>query len=283
MRKLLYLGFCLVLAMGIGCAITDYALITDNDQARNTNEANYVVNTNGKAHIREDLSFPQYVWVFGDQHTEGWLTFVDQQADGDRALTNYVNIGAFPFTGGPGTSGAGHDDRYCNPDWTGCSIWTSADPAGPFDGTTNLACSPGGAGFGILTTAARTPAGECGRIGIGTDLSSRLQFLNMGELGEFDGAEGLFYNFNHNNTTLLLNGQMVRTVPSSAFISPGEGLGVLDMSNPLWRHAINDASRVVGRGQIFDLTLIYNGVTLYEKNGQMKLIGDLPAWGNKHF
>ena len=35
MKKALYLGFCLVLAMGVDCAITDYDLIVDNDQVSN--------------------------------------------------------------------------------------------------------------------------------------------------------------------------------------------------------------------------------------------------------
>ena len=50
MKKALYLGFCLVLAMGVGCAITDYELIVDNDQVSN-GQGTGVVNTNGKALI----------------------------------------------------------------------------------------------------------------------------------------------------------------------------------------------------------------------------------------
>ena len=52
MKKLFYLGFCVMLSLGVGCAITNYELITDNDQVSN-GQGSGVVNTNGKAHIRE--------------------------------------------------------------------------------------------------------------------------------------------------------------------------------------------------------------------------------------
>ena len=83
MKKLLYLGFCAVLVAGVGCAISDYQIITDNDQAHDGGQVtDGTVNTNGKAHIR---SF-QIALIFGS-FTEEAINFVDQKNNGDRTLT----------------------------------------------------------------------------------------------------------------------------------------------------------------------------------------------------
>ena len=42
---------CAAVAAAWGCAITDYEMITDNDQLRTAGNGSTVVNTNGKAHM----------------------------------------------------------------------------------------------------------------------------------------------------------------------------------------------------------------------------------------
>lgn len=226
MRKLFYLGFCLVLAMGVGCAITNYSLITDNDQVAN-GQGTGIVNTNGKAHIIEGSQIAT-LWPDG---ADEWLNFVDQKANGDRVLTNYNNFSAaYPIF---------HDDEYCNPDWNGCSMVTSQDPevgdVDIFDYTYNINCK-GIRSFYLLLSTSRY-YGECGRVKM--PLADRINLINMGRLGRNMGLEGLFYDLNRSNATITLNNNagFVTTLPMNAqvqgFFSFAGRKATLDMTNPL--------------------------------------------------
>ena len=130
MKKVLYLGFCLVLAMGVGCAITNYSLITDNDQVSN-GQGSGVVNTNGKA----KMTSQQVATIWPDGSDE-LFSFIDQKADGTAVITTYNNFS----TGGDPTF---HSDLYCNTAWNGCAIWTAPDDnvGDIFDGTFNANCA----------------------------------------------------------------------------------------------------------------------------------------------
>lgn len=258
MKKLFYLGFCVMLSLGVGCAITNYELITDNDQTA-TGQGSGVVNTNGKAHIRESSQIAT-IWPDGSDES---IFFVDQKANGDRSLTTYNNFS----TGGAPTF---HDDFYCNPDWSGCSMVSASDPevgdADIFDYTANWNCR----GIRSLSYIISTTRyyGECGRASM--SLEDRISLMNMGRIGNNFGMTGLFYDMNNLNTTIKLNNNagFETTVPVTANISlfttiQGSRHAVLDMTHPGVRAMGNFYAdfldqHATSRTQI---TIVYNGIS----------------------
>jgi len=263
MKKFFYLAFCIVLVMGVGCAISDYQIITDNDQLLHGQQyANATVNTNGKAHIR---SF-QIASIFGDGADEA-INFVDQKSNGDRTLTTYDNFSTF---GGPGPTF--HDDLYCNPDWTGCAAWTASDPPGGFDRT--------GAGFpafdgrfnpncrnGLQRIFATTRQrrgyyndGECGR-GAAADLASRMALMNMGTLGTYAGEPGLWYYLDQNNTTYTVNNTLMPFAQTNVFMNPKARMAAISMDNPLHAVTMTAVAGVAPPGEVATFSITYNGYT----------------------
>jgi hypothetical protein len=188
MKKLLYLGFCMVLAAGFGCAITDYGTITDNNQTKGGGSG--PTNTNGKAHINETSQIAT-IWPDG---TDELINFVDQAGDGTGSLTTYNNFS----TGGDPTF---HDDLYCNPDWNGCSVFTAPDDndGNLFDGTSNANCS-GARSLSILLSTGRY-YGECGRAAK-FDVEDKVAALSSALKAERFGRAGLIWNLNSANTTI---------------------------------------------------------------------------------
>lgn len=261
MRKLFYIGFCLTLVMGVGCAITDYALITDNDQTNNNSGASTtgsnVVNTNGKAHIMETS---QWAFSFGGGTLEEWIAFVDQDGNGDRVISTYGNNNA---RGGPSF----HDDDYCNPDWNGCAAWTAQDPevgdADPFDGSQNVNCTLGGS-FSILVGSGRLS--ECGRVGFdGMSVLEKAQLTAQLTPGFHMGDEVLVANFNAGNLSINVDGFNVRT-PAFQGIWDGNR-GVFDVSNYGFAAAIRNLSEIVPDGTNPYVEVMYKGVMVVKGNG----------------
>lgn len=254
MKKALYLGFCLVLAMGVGCAITDYALITDNDQTSN-GQGSGVVNTNGKAKIIPSLQVATN-WPDGSDEL---FSMVDQQSDGDRTITTYNNFS----TGGDPTF---LDDTYCNPDWQGCAIYTADDPqsgdSDPFDGSTNANC----AGARSLSSFVGTGRyyGECGRANF--SLTERLELGNMGVPGQLMGIEGLMYEANRSNTTVIAdNGlgitQLIPVIGSVPAVTDGQKVGI-DARNPALSNSIRSLETFASQhGDEMAITVIFEGIS----------------------
>lgn len=256
MRKLLYLGFSLVLVSGVGCALTDYELITDTDQVRSGGTG--VVNTQGKAHVIETQVAT--IWPDG---TDELIWFVDQKANGDQALTTYNN---FSSIGDP----TFHSDIYCNPDWVGCALTTADNPlvgdVDPFDYRLNANCD----GFRSLSLLLSTTRyyGECGRARM--SLSDRIAFTNMGRIGESVGVEGLFYDLNRGNFSINLdnNAGFATTLPMIADSTFFMGMGgtrkaTMDLTNPLFAsmgRAYADFLANHGTDQT-SVTLTYNGIS----------------------
>jgi hypothetical protein len=259
MRKLFYLGIVVVLMSGAGCILTNYELITDNDQVAN-GQGSGVVNTNGRAHIRESSQIAT-LWPDG---SDEYIWFVDQKANGDRTLTTYNN---FSTVAGP----TFHDDLYCNPDHSGCAIATADDPevgdADIYDYSINWNCD--GARSASLLIGTTRYYGECGRARMG--LADRLALANMGRLGQAIGLEGLFYDLNRSNTTISLDNRagfqttLPMTASASLFISQqGNKKALLDATNPLFAS--------MGRGyadflanhatHASTVTITYNGISL---------------------
>jgi hypothetical protein len=256
MRKLFYLGFCAVVAMSFGCAITNYGLITDNDQVYKDNcvwpACPATISTNGKAHLLEGSQVAT-TWSDG---VDELMSFVDQKANGDRTITTYNNYSTFA---GPWW----HDDLYFNPDWNGCAIWTAPDPevgdTSIFDGAWNQNCL-GSRSLYYLVSQSRY-YGECGKTWMNPDLSDRIAAMNYTYVGEFRGATGLFLDFSYDNTSMIVNGHVMPIPDGTAWLQPNTGHFWLDMTDPRMnnlRRAIHSAMPVGTSGTI---SLTWNGAT----------------------
>ena len=280
MKKALYLGFCLVLAMGVGCAITDYDLIVDNDQVSN-GQGSGVINTNGKAKIMS----AQFATIWSDGSDE-LFSMVDQKANGDRTLTTYNNFST-------ATEPTFLDDLYCNPDWQGCSIFTAPDPevgdVDPFDGSTNVNCS-GVRSLSVLVGTTRY-YGECGRAKM--NLSDRLSLANMGRIATQVGKEGLLYDLNRSNFSMTMNNNagvainLPITGDYSMFVTDsGRRQISLNMQNPLGANvgrAFADFLRTYGTSQT-DVTISYNGIsTTFEIGGEPLNASNVLGFVNRKF
>lgn len=185
MRKLFYLGFCLVLVMGLGCAISNYRLMTDTWSGE-------VINTNGKALIMFDQGL-----ALGDGTTWfNFFTMVDQKASGDRTLDTYT--AKFDYD----VPNPWKDFFYCTPDWIGCSVLTAQDPEDPaddpYDNVWHVNCD-GALQLSYVLDSARY-YGECGRSNY--TVNERLTFLSLGTaIDEYT----LAYNLNAGNTSVILD------------------------------------------------------------------------------
>jgi hypothetical protein len=149
MKKSLYLAFIAALALSMGCAISNYPVITDTEG----DAAGFVVNTNGKAQI---IPSSQGITIFPDRNEE-LFSLVDQKFSGDQTITTYTNVS---FGGSPYKF---MGFQYCNPDWTGCAMMTADNPVGGanFVYTTNPNCQ-GWDGWSV-TVSVGSRIAECGR------------------------------------------------------------------------------------------------------------------------
>jgi hypothetical protein len=243
--------------MGLGCAITDYETITDNDQVSSGKEGHFdPYNTNGKAHLMTG----QVATIWPDGSDE-LINFVDQKANGDRTMTLYNNFNSdYPTNQAAGEKPTFHDDNYCNPDWSGCAIWTAHDPPGnvfspAFDGTWNQNCS-GSRSLSVLVATTRY-YGECGRTE--WTLQDRMQLAMMGEPGDFLGRPGMWFHYDYNNLTLLVNGHAMPVFDGAIHAVPKQKQFVALFDNPLNPVTLNAMSDVAGKGDIVDISIGYNG------------------------
>jgi hypothetical protein len=260
--------FCVALALGTGCAISNYALITDNDQVSN-GQGSGIVNTNGKAVLRTEFFRPVAEYPDG---TDQLIHMVDQKANGNRTLTTYNNFSTL-------AEPAAMDDLYCNPDWQGCAIFTAPDPESldddPWDGEVHEECF--GARSLIMAKNIgffRQYYGECGRGRI--PLTDRLAFLNMGRLGSFRGREALFWTLTRGNTRLVLDNRsgVTREIPLSGRIEmtlpdAARERFVLDLTHPLLAdvgHRVADFLDDHGTNET-GFRITYNGIALDLETG----------------
>ncbi len=258
MKKLFYLSFCAALALGVGCAVTDYGVITDNDQVAN-GQGNGIVNTNGKALIRLKAQVAT-IWPDG---TDELLWFVDQKANGDQTLTTYNNFSS-------GSDPIFHDDLYCTPDRQGCWITSAPNPiegdTDPFDYSANPNCR-GYRSLSFLIATGRYYS-ECGRARIG--LEDRIRLMNMGRIGTSLGMNGLFYDVNNLNTTIRLSNMagfettLPVTASTSLFLSYERGrLGTLDLTHPGFRAMGNYYADFLQNhaSNTTEVTVVFNGIS----------------------
>lgn len=183
-------ALAVVLVVPSGCAISDYGVITDNDESKaGGGDRGTVVNTAGKAHIIEKS---QTIVIYPDG-TDEWVNFVDQKADGTATLTAYNNFST-------GTEPLFHDDLYCNAAWTGCSIWTSPDDNDDrlFDSTFNPNCSGARSTSTLLSTGRYY--GECGRQRGRLGVRQKLSLLHGAVEATAFGRQGLLWSLDSSNT-----------------------------------------------------------------------------------
>lgn len=257
MRKLFYAGFCLVLAIGVGCAITDYELMYDSYSGE-------IINTNGKAKL---IPSSQVALIWSDG-ADNLFSMVDQKANGDRTLTTYnfyTTDGTYFW-----------DTMYCSPDWTGCSIWTAPDPevgdVDPFDGSWNQNCSGSRSLYYLVATTRYY--GECGRQTL--TVGERLNVLSYGQqVNDYT----LRYNMNNSNSHILLNNNagvssLIGLMGSIDVVwnLKGNDTLTLNMTHPLLGNtmrSIADWNDRFGTG-VTTATIGFNGV---EKTFDLRILG----------
>lgn len=279
MKKLFYLGLCALLTTGVGCAITNYELITDNDQVSN-GQGSGVVNTNGKALVKQSSQIA-VGWPDGTDNT---VWFVDQAANGDRTLSTYNNFS----TGGDPTF---PDDLYCSPDRQGCAIVTASDPevgdVDIYDFSYNPNCA--GARSVYYLTGTTRYYGECGRA---LALTDRLSLLNQGRLVSMNGAAGLQWAATPMNTTVTLNNkagvqQLLPMAGSFSFsmIPNGSRQTLVDLNNPMNKVLMNGAADFMSNygSSVNEVSFVYNGIEIKRSFGRTSDSNSLRGLSNRKF
>lgn len=279
MKKLFYLGLCALLTTGVGCAITNYELITDNDQVSNGPGA-FVVNTNGKALVKQS-SQVGLIWPDG---VDNAVWFVDQAANGDRSLATYNNFST-------STIGALPDDLYCSPERQGCAIVTANDPevgdVDIYDYSYNPNCA--GARSVYYLTATTRYYGECGRA---LALTDRLSLLNQGRLVSKNGAAALQWAATPMNTTVTLNNkagvqQLLPMAGSFSFtmIPNGQRQTLVDLNNPMNKVLLNGAADFMANygSSVNEVSFVYNGIEIKRSFGRTADANSLRNLSNRKF
>ena len=85
-----FLPACAVMAVWAlcaGCAVTDYGLITDNNQVSHPGGPGEILDTRGKAKL---IFSSQWANLYTDG-TDELLSFVDQDASGGQTINSYNN------------------------------------------------------------------------------------------------------------------------------------------------------------------------------------------------
>lgn len=250
MKKLLYAAFCLVLTLGIGCAVTNYELMQDGYNGE-------IENTNGPALMEQGIQTAT-TWPDGSDNVQ-W--FVDQKANGDRALTN-VNY----FT----TDGSLFVDyMYCTPDSNGCSTVSASDPevgdVSIFDFKFNPNCS--GSRSLVYVVSTTRYYGECGRAVKAFDKMRLMAMLN------WDAPDKASAVFGRNNFALKLVGQdlsslalpMHGTIPVA--IDFGARTARVDATNPVLGTVAARAGQFIREhGPAFSVEARVNGITVQRDN-----------------
>lgn len=250
MKKSLYLAFIAALALSMGCAMSNYPVITDTEG----NASGFVVNTNGKA---QPIPSSQVITLFPDMNVE-LFAMIDQKFDGDQTITNYANISY------DGTYFMGFE--YCNPDWTGCSFLTADNPVGGpnFVYTTNPSCT--GYDAWSVTVSYGSRLGECGRT-----MLKDFDMVNALTGSMVDLGAGR-YGVNLNRRTLSLVGQDDMGHSFTMPIMGNHMLVVTDRGttvsySPAMQHTARAMARVTEENGVSNWTISYLGHS-YNLNAQ---------------
>ena len=290
MKKLLTFGFGFAFAVsmltGFGCALTNYELITDNDQGQSGqkgkghghNNGGGVVDTAGNAYVRQSS---QAATTYPDG-TDNLIWFVDQKKNGDRKLStvNYFTTQGSPFK----------DDLYCSPDWGGCKVSTSDDPEiGDVDDY-DYHANPNCLGYRSLSLLVSTTRyyGECGRTQTTDRATKMIALANNMTPVQYNGATWLRTNLSALNTSLVLNNHngSIYALPITSQIGITVNFStrqmMLDMTNPnnrnLAQNAINWNNAHPGRG--IEATITINGNDFVY---HVKATNNASSWPQLHY
>jgi hypothetical protein len=256
MKKLSYLAFCLVLVAGFGCAITNYGIITDNDQVSN-GQGSGIVNTAGKAHLFESSQIAT-IWPDG---TDELFAAIDQKSDGSSTITTYNNFST-------GTDPIFHDDLYCNTAWTGCAIWTaSANDGNPdiFDGTWNQNCL-GSRSLSLLLSTGRY-YGECGDREAKLSVQDKVNLIDSAVSAKVLNMSGLQWNFGNDLRITATSNGVSYNLPLfgariSHFYNNAGNEAITDMTHASMAPALKHAGSVLrNMTDSVVITLTHNGVS----------------------
>jgi len=261
MRYLLFVALSALVIAGLGC-LTDYGIITDNDQSRPGVNDGPIVNTNGKAHVKEAYRGAT-IWPDG---TDELFSFVDQKSDGTATITTYNNYST-------GSEPIFHDDLYCNTSWTGCSIFTAPDDNDEnlFDGRWNPSCS-GARSLSILYSTGRY-YGECGSQQAKLRVEEKISLLNGAVAAKAYGRGGLLWKLDSSNTTIrvrnLTTGASVNVpfygASAEFFWSRTQDPAFLWLDHPMLGVAFRDyANRLDDElyAEALEVTITHNGVPI---------------------
>ncbi|ANM31878.1 hypothetical protein ABI59_23415 [Acidobacteria bacterium Mor1] len=255
------LVFLLVWGAGTGCHVSDYGLITDNNQTSAGGGPQEIRDTRGKA----KLVFAQKWATLQADGTDEINTFVRQNADGAQTLSSHNN---FSVAGDATFS----DDLYCSPETEGCAVRKSFDKdptdpeEDPYDRYTFKEC-PGARSI-CLSLATQRYYGECGRTST-LSLQDRLTLWNMGQIVAVGGREALYFQADRNSlsvtlandeglvTPLALSGELEGWVQTG-----GLEQGLVDASNPLIGMVVRSYARWVHEHATEETTIsgCYRGI-----------------------
>lgn len=172
MQKLLALAA--LISLSTACAITDYPVITDQDQVRQAN-GTHVVNTTGRAFMAQKVQVASFI---GDT-SFNTVSFVNQDQRGNQQLYTHMNIGLVsnPDTWFHGTVYMNDDRNTC---WNVRAQNPVANDADIFDFDLNPNCKGSESIAVLVALAERTQ--ESGRDGNnGNDDSPGSDFGGRGQ------------------------------------------------------------------------------------------------------
>ncbi|ANM31877.1 hypothetical protein ABI59_23410 [Acidobacteria bacterium Mor1] len=230
--RLSRIAFLALLVAGAGCHISDYSLITDNNQTNVGGGPGEIRDTRGQAKL---VHSSQWAYLMADGAHEA-LNYVRQNADGSQTLTSHDNLsveGDATFS----------DDLYCSPEREGCATRRSFDKdptdrdEDPFNTRVLFECPA--ANTLCMSLSTYRYYGECGRTGT-LSLQDKLSLWNMGTLVQVGGVEALHYQVDRSNLSIVLeNDEGLRTpLQISGEIESwtrmgGAARGIVDSSHPL--------------------------------------------------
>lgn len=213
MRKLLYTAFLSAVVLSLGCAVTNYTLITDSAGPY----GGVVVDSfYDKAYIIPSGQ----VATTGADGSDELYSLVVQDWDGDRRISTYSNFD-------PTSSVLFLDQQYCDPTrQSDCAITVADDPELPdaypfssspinpsddvFDYTFDTSCSGASALSLLLSQTSRI--GECGS-GFWADKQITYGEFSSLEITDFQGLPVYGLNLNNSTTSVELtnvNGEITQ-------------------------------------------------------------------------
>ena len=189
MKKLLYGVFCLALVASLGCAVTDYPVISDT-----RGDFSGVIRTGHKAYIIPSGSVAT-LWSDGSDET---FSTVYQNNYGDQKLYTFNNFD-------PSASVIFLDQTYCDWRYEGCEVTRAWNPAqsnvdDPFDYEFFPDCS--GARSLSLLVGMSSRIGECGD-NLGNKQNLMGEFANLA-VTTWRGGTAYILPLSSENTTINL-------------------------------------------------------------------------------